>query len=126
MSIAKYSSLQRDQKFCDVVTRRNMYTNLSRTYRYKHYIYIYNPVCYTVLFFRQTVKDGTPPTGAKSYIKTHTRKDGSYPNNIVKERCVCYSPFIYCFTYMCDNLFMMHICFDAQTINTICRRGCQS
>jgi len=75
----------------------------------REYIYIYNPVCYNVLFFRQAVKGGTPPTRVKSYIKTHMRKDGSYPNDIVKERCVYYSPFIYCFTYMCDNLFTMRI-----------------
>jgi hypothetical protein len=66
-------------------------------------------MCYNVLFFWQTVKDGTPPTRAQAYIKTHTKKDGSYPNDIVKERCVCYSSFIYCFTYMCNYLFTMHI-----------------
>jgi hypothetical protein len=107
MNIAKYSSLHGDQKFCEVVTRRSICTNLFR-------IYIYNLVCYNVLFLRQAVKDDTPPTRAKSYIKTHTRKDGSYPNDIVNERCVCYSPFIYCFIYMCDNLFMMHICLTHQ------------
>jgi hypothetical protein len=66
-------------------------------------------MCYNVLFFRQVVKDVTPPTRAKSYITTHVRKYESYPNDIANERCVCYSPFIYCFTYECDNLFMMHI-----------------
>jgi hypothetical protein len=78
-----------------------------RTYKCKYFIYI--NMCYNVLFFWQAVKDGTPPTRAQSYIKTHTRNDGNYPNDIVKERCVCYSPFIYCFTYMCDYLFTMHI-----------------
>jgi hypothetical protein len=63
---------------------------------------VYINMCYNVLFFWQTVKDVIPPTRVQSYIKSHTRKDGSYPNDIVKERCVCYSPFIYCFTYMCD------------------------
>jgi hypothetical protein len=112
MSIAKYSSLHGDQKLCEVVTRKSMCTNLSRTYRCKHYIYI--NMCYNVLFFCQAVKDGIPPTQAQSYIKTHKRKDGSYPNDIVKERSVCYSSFTYCFTYMCDNLFTMHICLTHQ------------
>jgi len=71
-------------------------------------------MCYNVLFFCQAIKDGTLPTQAQSYLKTHTRKDGSYPNDIVKERCVCYSLFINCFAYMCDNLFMMHICLTHQ------------
>jgi len=71
-------------------------------------------VCYNVLFFRQAIKDDTPPTRAKSCITTHTKKNESYPNDIVKERCVCYSPFIYCFTYVCDNLFTMNICLTHQ------------
>ena len=52
-------------------------------------------MCYNVLFFWQTVKDGTPPTRVQAYIKTHKKKDGSYPNDIVKERCVCYSYFYF-------------------------------
>ncbi|XP_059455116.1 TMV resistance protein N-like [Corylus avellana] len=30
---------------------------------------------------------GTPPTRAESYIKTHTYKEGGYPNDVVRERC---------------------------------------
>ncbi|XP_059441984.1 uncharacterized protein LOC132174328 [Corylus avellana] len=30
---------------------------------------------------------GTYPTRAQSYITTHTKTDGTYPNDIVKERC---------------------------------------
>jgi len=33
------------KKLCEVVTRRSMCTNLSRTYRCKHYIYIYIYIC---------------------------------------------------------------------------------
>ncbi|XP_062173515.1 uncharacterized protein LOC133878974 [Alnus glutinosa] len=42
---------------------------------------------YARLSHEETVKDGTPPTRAQAYIKTHKKKDGSYPNDIVKERC---------------------------------------
>jgi len=74
------------------------------------YIYIYINMCFDVLFFRQAVKGDTLPTRAKSYITTHTKKNESYPNDIVNERCVCYSHFLYCFTYVCDNLFTINIC----------------
>jgi hypothetical protein len=55
------------------------------------------------------MRDGTPPTRAQSYIRTYKKNDGSYPNDIIRERCVCYSPSIYCFTYVCDNFFTINI-----------------
>jgi hypothetical protein len=47
---------------------------------------------------------------AQTYIKSHKKKDGSYPIDIIKEICVCYSPFISCFTYVCDNFFTINTC----------------
>ena len=40
----------------------------------------------------QTLSMSTPPTRAQSYINTHKKLDGHYPNDVVKERCVCYEP----------------------------------
>lgn len=45
---------------------------------------------YVFLFFMQTITTGTPPTRVQSYIETHKKKDGEYPNDVVKERCVWY------------------------------------
>jgi hypothetical protein len=67
-------------------------------------------MCYCFIFFGQTITNGTPPTRAQTYLKSHKKKDGSYPNDIIKERCVCYSSFISCFTYMCDNFFTINTC----------------
>jgi hypothetical protein len=59
-------------------------------------------------FFGQTIRDGTP-TRAQAYIKTHKKKDGSYLNGVIRERCVCYSPSISYFTYVGDNFFTINI-----------------
>jgi len=32
---------------------------------------------------------GTPPTRAKFFVKAHKKKDGTYPNDVTRERCVC-------------------------------------
>jgi hypothetical protein len=37
-----------------------------------------------------TLSTGTPLTRAQSYVKTHRKLDGHYPNDVVKERYVCY------------------------------------
>ncbi|XP_062173324.1 uncharacterized protein LOC133878802 isoform X2 [Alnus glutinosa] len=39
------------------------------------------------LTHEETITNGTPPTRAQTYIKSHKKKDGSYPNDVIKERC---------------------------------------
>jgi len=69
-------------------------------------------------FFWQSIKDGTP-TRAKAYIKTQKKKDGSYPNDIIRERCVCYSHALYIVLLMCviKSLLLTYLT-DALTFNT--------
>jgi hypothetical protein len=69
-------------------------------YIYLHLIYVdlinyvhfntYSKIMFLFYLFMQIMDTGIPPTRAKSYIDTHTNKDHSYPNDVVKERCVCY------------------------------------
>jgi hypothetical protein len=43
-----------------------------------------------LLYISQTCTSGTPPTRAASFVKTHTRKDGTYLNERTRVLCVCY------------------------------------
>jgi hypothetical protein len=49
---------------------------------------------YCLLFistgWRQASTSGTSPTRTKSFVKTHTRKDGTYLNERTRVLCVCY------------------------------------
>jgi hypothetical protein len=38
----------------------------------------------------QAINIGIPHTRAQSNITTHVKKDDHYPNDVVRERCVCY------------------------------------
>jgi hypothetical protein len=99
------------KKLCEVHIRGGMYTKLLYTYRCKHlYIYIYIKTCVNVLFFSQQASTSSiAPTREQAYIKTHTRKDESYPNELTRKRCVCYSTFIF-ISYVFDNLLTRNIC----------------
>jgi hypothetical protein len=69
-------------------------------YVYMHLIYVdlinyvhfngYSKIMFLFYLFMQIMDTGIPPTRAESYIDTYTKKDYSYPNEVVKERCVCY------------------------------------
>jgi hypothetical protein len=47
------------------------------------------------------------------------KKDGSYPNDIIRERCVCYSHALYIVLLMCviKSLLLTYLT-DALTFNT--------
>ena len=45
-----------------------------------------------LIFLLQAVTADIPPTRAQNYVKTHKKLDETYPNDVVRERCVCYSP----------------------------------
>jgi hypothetical protein len=100
-SIEQYSPLPWDKKLCKGV-RGCMFHNLPLV------MCVCVCVCVNVFFFSpQTIRDGTPPTKAQSYIKTHTKKDESYPKDVIKDRCVCNSPSIFCEIYVCYNFLRL-------------------
>jgi hypothetical protein len=43
---------------------------------------------------------GTPPTCTKFFVKAHTKKDGTYPNDVTRERYVCKMLFCLLFIYL--------------------------
>jgi hypothetical protein len=64
--------------------------------------------------WRQTCTSGTPPTHATSFVKTHTRMDGTYLNERTRVLCVCYWSILLIFlNYVCDmalfNIWVFHI-----------------
>ena len=50
----------------------------------------YSKTMFLSYLFMQIRKTGILLTRAKSYIDTHRKKNGKYPNDLVKEKCVCY------------------------------------
>jgi hypothetical protein len=74
-----------------------------------------------------------PPTRAESFVKTHTRKDGTYLNERTRVLCVCYWSILLIFiSYVCDKVHIEFLCilcwrrtreYDTEFIQWSCRNS---
>jgi hypothetical protein len=60
---------------------------------------------------RKATTSGTAPTRAELFVKTHTRKDGTHPNEHTRVLCVCYWSILLIFlSYACDKVYIDYMC----------------
>jgi hypothetical protein len=71
-------------------------------------IIIYKFVIFLCCEFWQVLTSGKPPTRAKVYIDTHTKKGGGHPNDEVKERVVWFLHLILKYICVLVNLFKIN------------------
>jgi hypothetical protein len=71
-------------------------------------IRIYKFIIFLCCGFLQVLTSGTPPTRAKVYINTHTKKGSGYPNDEIRERVVWFLHLILKHICVLTNLFRIN------------------
>ena len=64
-------------------------------------IRIYKFLIYFILWILQVLTSGKPPTRAKVYINTHTKKGDGYPNDEARESGMVITSYLE--TYLCTS-----------------------